>query len=96
MWTIDTEKYLTEWREHYRHDLLDDILPFWLNHGLDKVNGGVYTCVDREGKLMDGTKSVWFRGRCPFVYSFAYNNIDRRPEYLAMAKNCIDFIEAIA
>ena len=94
MWTIDTEKYLTEWREHYRHDLLDDILPFWLNHGLDKVNGGVYTCVDREGKLMDGTKSVWFQGRCPFVYSFAYNNIDRRPEYLAMAKNCIDFIEA--
>lgn len=94
MWTIDTEKYLTEWREHYRHDLLDDILPFWLNHGLDKVNGGVYTCVDREGKLMDGTKSVWFQGRCPFVYSFAYNNIDRRPEYLAMAKSCIDFIEA--
>ena len=71
MWTIDTEKYLTEWREHYRHDLLDDILPFWLKHGLDKVNGGVYTCVDREGKLMDGTKSVWFQGRCPFVYSFA-------------------------
>ncbi|MDE6651797.1 MAG: AGE family epimerase/isomerase [Paramuribaculum sp.] len=91
MWTKDTKKYLSEWGEHYRRDLLDDILPFWLKHGLDKVNGGVYTCVDREGNLMDSTKSVWFQGRCAFIYSFAYNNIEKRPEYLEMAKSCIDF-----
>ena len=30
MWTKDTKKYLSEWGEHYRRDLLDDILPFWL------------------------------------------------------------------
>lgn len=93
MWTLDTSKYLSEWREHYRRDLTDDILPFWLKHGLDRVNGGVYTCVDREGNLMDSTKSVWFQGRCAFVYSFAYNNIEKRPEYLEMAKSCLDFIE---
>ena len=93
MWTLDTDKYLGEWRDHYRRDLTDDILPFWLKHGLDRVNGGVYTCVDREGNLMDGTKSVWFQGRCAFVYSFAYNNIEKRPEYLEMAKSCLDFIE---
>lgn len=91
MWTTDTNKYLKEWREHYRRDLLDDILPFWLKHGLDKVNGGVYTCVDREGNLMDTTKSVWFQGRCAFIFAFAYNNIEKRPEYLEMAKSCIDF-----
>lgn len=93
MWTLDTTKYLSEWREHYRRDLTDDILPFWLKHGLDRVNGGVYTCVDREGNLMDGTKSVWFQGRSAFVYSFAYNNIEKRAEYLEMAKSCLDFIE---
>lgn len=93
MWTLETSKYLSEWREHYRRDLTDDILPFWLKHGLDRVNGGVYTCVDREGNLMDSTKSVWFQGRCAFVYSFAYNNIEKRPEYLEMAKSCLDFIE---
>ncbi|MBD5323798.1 MAG: N-acylglucosamine 2-epimerase [Bacteroides sp.] len=93
MWTLDTDKYLKEWRERYQRDLTGDILPFWLNHGLDKVNGGVYTCVDREGRLMDSTKSVWFQGRCAFVYSFAYNNVEKRPEYLDMARSCIDFIE---
>ncbi len=93
MWTLDTPKYLSEWRDRYRRDLLDDILPFWLKHGLDKENGGVYTCVDREGNLMDSTKSVWFQGRCAFIYAFAYNNVEKRPEYLEMSKSCIDFIE---
>lgn len=94
MWTLDTESYLKEWRERYRRDLTDDILPFWLKHGLDRVNGGVYTCVDREGNLMDSTKSVWFQGRAAFVYAFAYNNVERREEYLEMSRSCLDFIEA--
>lgn len=93
MWTTDPKGYLQMWQEHYRDDLTNNILPFWLDYGLDRENGGVYTCVDRRGQLMDSTKSVWFQGRCAYVYSFAYNNIDRRPEYLEMAKSCLDFIE---
>ncbi len=86
--------YLSVWGERYRTELTTDILPFWLEHGADPVNGGVYTCVDREGRLMDTTKSVWFQGRCAFVFSFAYNNIQPSAEYISMAKSCIDFIEA--
>jgi len=91
---METKEYLSKCRDRYISDLTTDILPFWLKHGLDRVNGGVYTCVDREGHLMDSTKSVWFQGRCAFVYCFAYNNIEKRPEYLEMAKSCLDFIEA--
>ncbi len=93
MWTLDTMNYLSGWHGRYRRDLTEDILPFWLKHGLDTQHGGVYTCLDREGNLMDSTKSVWFQGRCAFVYSFAYNNVDKNPQYLEMAKSCIDFIE---
>lgn len=92
--TSDPRGYLLDWQARYRNDLTTNILPFWLEHGLDKENGGVYTCVDRTGTLMDSTKSVWFQGRCAYVYSFAYNNIEKRPEYLEMAKSCLDFIEA--
>lgn len=94
MWTLDTGKYLSEWRDRYRRDLTDDILPFWLRHGLDTEHGGVYTCVDREGRLMDSTKSVWFQGRAAWVYAFAWNNVEQRPEYLEMSRSCLDFIEA--
>lgn len=92
--TSDPRGYLLDWQARYRNDLTTNILPFWLEHGLDRENGGVYTCVDRTGALMDSTKSVWFQGRCAYVYSFAYNNIEKRPEYLEMAKSCLDFIEA--
>ena len=71
-----------------------NIMPFWLKYGLDKVNGGIYTCVDRDGSLMDTTKSVWFQGRFAFICSYAYNNIEKNEAWLAAAKSTIDFIEA--
>ena len=86
--------YLTEWAERYRADLTENIMPFWLKHGLDRVNGGIYTCLDRDGSLIDTTKSVWFQGRFAFVASFAYNTIEKNPEWLDAAKSTIDFIEA--
>lgn len=92
--TSETKQYLQNKRAQYLADLQENILPFWLENGWDHVNGGVYTCLDREGKLMDGTKSVWFQGRCGFVFASAYNTVERRPEYLEMSKSCIDFIEA--
>lgn len=91
---MDWKKYLTDWSECYRKDLTENIMPFWLEHGLDRVNGGVYTCLDRDGSLMDSTKSVWFQGRFAFVCSFAYNTVEKNPAWLAAAKSTIDFIEA--
>lgn len=87
------ETYLSYWSSLYREDLMNDIMPFWLEHGLDRDNGGVYTCLDRDGKLYDRTKSVWFQGRYAFVLSFAYNNVEQRPEWLEAARSCLDFIE---
>ncbi|MBE6268387.1 MAG: N-acylglucosamine 2-epimerase [Bacteroidales bacterium] len=90
---MDWKKYLSEWRDSYRNDLVNNIMPFWMRNGLDLVNGGVYTCLDRDGSLIDSTKSVWFQGRFAFVCSFAYNNVDKNPEWLAAAKSTIEFIE---
>ena len=91
---MDKQTYLNYWASLYREDLTQNILPFWLEHGWDKEHGGVYTCVDREGRLMDSTKSVWFQGRFAFTCCFAYNNVEKRPEYLEAAKSTLDFIEA--
>ncbi len=91
---MDANKYLSYWTDCYRDDFTQNIMPFWMQHGLDHVNGGVYTCVDRDGTLMDTTKSVWFQGRFAYICAYAYNNIERREEWLAAAKSTIDFIEA--
>ena len=91
---MDINQYLNDWGLRYRRDLTDNIMPFWLKHGLDRQHGGVYTCLDRDGTVIDTTKSVWFQGRFGFICAFAYNNVERRPEWLAAAKSCLDFIEA--
>lgn len=90
---MDQKTYLQYWSALYRADLTDNILPFWQEYGLDRKHGGIYTCLDREGKLMDPTKSVWFQGRFAFVCSFAYNQVERRPEWLDAARQTLDFIE---
>ena len=91
---MDINKYLQGCRERYISDLKDNIMPFWLKYGLDREHGGVYTCLDRDGSLMDSTKSVWFQGRFGYTAAAAFNNIERRPEWLEASKSCIDFIEA--
>ncbi|MBR4654796.1 MAG: AGE family epimerase/isomerase [Kiritimatiellae bacterium] len=76
-----------------REELTGNILPFWLKHGWDREHGGVYTCLDRDGTLMDPTKSVWFQGRFAYVLSYACNVLGSSDEWLAAAKSTIDFFE---
>ena len=91
--STENKEYIENWSKSYRDDLINNILPFWLKNGLDTVNGGFYTCVDRDGTLMDTTKSVWFQGRAGFTFAHAYNQIEKNPDWLDASKSAIDFIE---
>lgn len=90
---MNKTEYLEFWANSYKRDLTQNIMPFWLKHGLDRQHGGIYTCLDRDGSLMDTTKSVWFQGRFAFICAFAYNNIEKNEEWLHAAKSTLDFIE---
>lgn len=89
----ENKLYIEICNRKYKDDLVHNILPFWLENGLDEINGGFYTCVDRDGTLMDSTKSVWFQGRAAFVFSLAYNKVEKNEIWLEAAKSAIDFIE---
>ena len=73
---MNVKEYIQSWADSYKKDLTENIMPFWMEHGWDRENGGVYTCVNRDGSLMDTTKSVWFQGRFAFICAYAYNNIE--------------------
>lgn len=79
--------------DQYKKELTENILPFWLKYGLDKKHGGIYTCLNRDGSLMDRTKSVWFQGRFGYIAAYAYNNIEAKKEWLDASFSAIKFIE---
>ncbi|MDD6312742.1 MAG: AGE family epimerase/isomerase [Firmicutes bacterium] len=88
---MKTEKLL-EIRKWVREEL-DICVDFWLKNGMDKVNGGVYTCLDREGKIYSTDKSVWMQGRCGWMFSYLCNMYGAKKEWLEASKSCIDFME---
>ena len=84
---------LAESREWIRAEL-DRCVNFWLKNGIDPVNGGVYTCLDREGRVFSTDKSVWMQGRCGWVFAWLCRLYGVREEWLAASKSCLDFMEA--
>ena len=64
--------------EQYKSELLDSVLPFWLEKSQDKEFGGYFTCLDRKGEVFD-TDKFWFIDHVFTVYdknTIKENNID--------------------
>ena len=76
----------------YRDTLLDDVMPFWLRHGVDREHGGILTCLDRDGSVVDTDKSVWFQGRAAWMFATLHNTLEPRAEWLSAAQSCIEFL----
>lgn len=89
---MDREKFLVE-REWVRSELAT-VVDFWLKHGMDPVYGGVYTCLDRTGKIYSTDKSVWMQGRCGWMFAHMCNVYGVKKEWLDASKSCLDFMEA--
>ena len=81
--------------EFYRRQLLDDCLPFWLEHGRDRECGGFQTCLNRDGSAYDLDKlCMWCHGRMIWTFSFLYNELEPNPEWLDMARAGVAFVQA--
>jgi len=79
------------WAQLYRKTLLDDVMPFWMRHGLDSEHGGILTALDQDGTVLDTDKSVWFQGRAGWMFATLYNTLDQRAEWLEAARSCVEF-----
>ena len=80
-------------REWIQSELKKSI-DFWLKNGMDEVNGGVYTCLDRKGEIYSTDKSVWMQGRCGWIFAYLCHVYGVREEWLRASKSCLDFMEA--
>ena len=49
--------------EYYRRQLLEDVIPFWLKHSLDRKYGGYLHFLDRDGTVFGTDKAMWMECR---------------------------------
>ena len=89
MQTQELEKYISI----YKNGLLDDIIPFWIRHCIDRECGGFMFAVDRDGKNIDTDKGVWQHGRFTWMLATLYNEVEPKPEWLELAIHGASFIE---
>ncbi len=77
----------------YRDGLLNDTIPFWLSHSIDREDGGFLFFLDRDGSVMGTDKPVWIHGRFVWTLSTLYADVEKKPEWLEAAKHGIEFLE---
>ncbi|MCG2461146.1 AGE family epimerase/isomerase [Flavobacteriaceae bacterium F89] len=82
-----------EYSKIYKDTLLNDVLPFWERNSVDTVQGGYFTCLDRNGKVYDTDKFVWLQGRQVWTFSMLYNHLEQRDSWLKIAKCGADFLK---
>lgn len=80
--------------QQYRKALLEDVLPFWQRHSLDREHGGYFTCLDRRGNVFDTDKFLWLQGRQVWTFSMLYNRVEKNPDWLEIARSGADFLRA--
>ncbi len=80
----------------YRDGLLNDTLPFWLDHATDKEHGGIMTALDRQGRLIDTDKGVWQQGRFAWTLGYLHNTLGPNPLWLNEARRTLEFLRAHA
>lgn len=87
-------KTLEAYQDFYRKELLENVVPFWMNSDLiDREFGGFNSSVDRFGKCYNPDKSVWFQGRCLWTFSTLCERYGTRAEWKLAADNGKEFLE---
>lgn len=83
---------MKEVAERYKRELLDNVVPFWEKHSIDKEFGGFLTCLDRDGSVYDTDKFMWLQGRQIWTMSTLYDQVEARASWKDMAIHGADFI----
>jgi hypothetical protein len=85
---------LNKLHDFYHAELFNRFIPNMDKFVIDHKLGGFMTSIDiTTGNQVNSNKTAWFEGRGMWTYSFLYNNIEKNPEYLEIARKSKDFMK---
>jgi len=79
--------------KRYRTELLESVMPFWLENSVDRDFGGFFSCLDRVGEVYGTRKYVWQQGRAVWMLSRLYRTVEPRPEWFEAARTGAEFLQ---
>ena len=82
-----------ELEQKYKNELLNRVVPFWLNKSQDLEFGGYFTCLDRKGNVFDTDKFIWLQARQVWLFSMLYNKVEKKQEWLDCALQGGEFLK---
>lgn len=87
-----------EFIQTYRDGLLNDTLPFWIEHSVDRLHGGFMTSLDQDGTVIDTDKGVWQQARFTWLLGELYNgeptkDHEQRERWLELAIHGAKFMD---
>jgi len=77
--------------EFFSEYLTGDVLPFFEKYTLDAESGAMKNHVADDGTRLSDEFFMWSQLRAIWVYSALYNRIEKRPEWLAVARGLVSF-----
>lgn len=89
----DAASRILNYAELYRDELVNNVLPFWLQHSRDEKHGGYFTCLDQQGKVYDTDKFMWLQGREVWCFSTMYRLVEQNPAWKEMALHGASFMK---
>jgi mannobiose 2-epimerase len=76
----------SDWRRQLREELTENILPFWMTHVVDQVNGGLYGAVTNDLQIHNEVpRSAILCARILWTYAAAYQRFGTE-QYLTVAR----------
>jgi len=85
----------TAWQEQilaYERELLEQVIPFWEKHCIDREFGGFFTCLGRDGQVYDTTKNMWMQWRIVYTFATMAATEYARPQWREIAENGYGFL----
>lgn len=82
----------SDFRRQLEEELTGNILPFWMKHVVDKVNGGFYGAVTNDLQVHNEVpRSAILCARILWTYAAAYRRLGEQ-QYLSMARWAYDYL----
>ncbi|MCR4405604.1 MAG: AGE family epimerase/isomerase [Anaerolineae bacterium] len=82
----------SDFRQQLEAELVGNILPFWMTHVVDEVNGGFYGAVDNDLRVHNEVpRSAILCARILWTYATAYRILGVE-QYLSLARRAYDYL----